>query len=157
MVIKLYKAWRNSKKDTVGGEMNIVAYEGIRQDDGSTEPRHSSFGARRDSRGQGSFGKRLRGRLTLDSLANSFRTVLDFNGGEPVSMGRSIETDIYTPDSKISRFHARFEVNTRGISITDLNSSNGTYVNGQNIGQTPCELYDHDRIQMGDSIFEVRY
>lgn len=45
--------------------------------------------------------------------------------------GRSGDCEIFLADVTVSREHARFGVDANGLSMTDLGSTNGTYVNGQ--------------------------
>lgn len=45
--------------------------------------------------------------------------------------GRAGNCEIFLPDVTVSREHARFSVNAAGFSMTDLGSTNGTYVNGR--------------------------
>lgn len=45
--------------------------------------------------------------------------------------GRSGEAEIFLADVTVSREHARFSVDSRGLSVADLGSTNGTYVNGR--------------------------
>ena len=45
--------------------------------------------------------------------------------------GRSGEAEIFLADVTVSREHARFSVDSHGLSVTDLGSTNGTYVNGR--------------------------
>lgn len=45
--------------------------------------------------------------------------------------GRSGEAGIFLADVTVSREHARFHVDAGGLSMTDLGSTNGTYVNGR--------------------------
>jgi pSer/pThr/pTyr-binding forkhead associated (FHA) protein len=44
--------------------------------------------------------------------------------------GRGGECAIFLADVTVSREHARFSVDSGGLSVTDLASTNGTYVNG---------------------------
>lgn len=44
--------------------------------------------------------------------------------------GRGGDCSIFLPDVTVSREHARFSVDANGLSMTDLGSTNGTYVNG---------------------------
>lgn len=44
--------------------------------------------------------------------------------------GRAGSCDIFLADVTVSREHARFSVDSGGLSVTDLRSTNGTYVNG---------------------------
>lgn len=49
------------------------------------------------------------------------------------SLGRSKECDISLSLSHLSRKHAQLSVTSDGLEIVDLNSSNGTYVNGKKV------------------------
>lgn len=44
--------------------------------------------------------------------------------------GRGGDCSIFLADVTVSREHARFSVDANGLSVTDLASTNGTYVNG---------------------------
>ncbi|MEE8486465.1 MAG: FHA domain-containing protein [Acidimicrobiia bacterium] len=44
--------------------------------------------------------------------------------------GRGSEAAIFLPDVTVSRAHVRFAVDASGLALTDLGSTNGTYVNG---------------------------
>ncbi len=47
-----------------------------------------------------------------------------------MTIGRSVETELYVSDSSLSRSHARFEISGNDIYILDLDSTNKTFVNG---------------------------
>ena len=47
------------------------------------------------------------------------------------TVGRADESDVVISDALVSRNHARITVGPGGCSITDLDSSNGTFVNGE--------------------------
>jgi phosphatidylserine/phosphatidylglycerophosphate/cardiolipin synthase-like enzyme len=49
------------------------------------------------------------------------------------TVGRADESDVVIPDALVSRHHARINVAAGRYSITDLDSSNGTFVNGQRV------------------------
>ena len=65
-------------------------------------------------------------------------------------LGRDASSDIRLLDTEVSRQHA--ELRSRGgtCSISDLNSSNGTFVNGQRVRQR--ELSTGDQIQLGSTL-----
>ncbi len=61
-------------------------------------------------------------------------------------IGRSSEADLVVPDKTVSRKHAEFEVGPDGLTIhlTDLESRNGTLVNGKKLtGRIPVKAGDH--------------
>ena len=49
------------------------------------------------------------------------------------TLGRSLENDIVLESSEVSRHHARIELQADGMRIIDLNSTNGTRVNGRSV------------------------
>jgi len=65
----------------------------------------------------------------------------------PVVFGRSDETEITISDPRISREHGRFLLEEDVFYLKDLDSSNGTEVNGERIERTRIE--DGDRIEAG--------
>ena len=53
----------------------------------------------------------------------------------PVAIGRAVECDISVQGDEISRRHALVKPTPEGLSVEDLGSSNGTYVNGKRVQQ----------------------
>jgi pSer/pThr/pTyr-binding forkhead associated (FHA) protein len=51
----------------------------------------------------------------------------------PVSIGREDDNDIQLNDDRVSRFHAKLQMDGGKIILTDLDSTNGTRVNGHPI------------------------
>lgn len=51
----------------------------------------------------------------------------------PVVIGRAAECDISVPADEISRRHALIKPTPEGLSVEDLGSSNGTYINGKRV------------------------
>lgn len=52
-------------------------------------------------------------------------------GDGETAAGRGSESDIYLEDVTVSRHHAVFKIDGDGLTVTDLGSTNGTYVNGR--------------------------
>ncbi len=69
-------------------------------------------------------------------------------------IGRSSDTHLQLPDNRVSRHHASLQQTSAGVSITDLDSRNGTYLNKNHIHK-PTELYFGDKIKIGETILEV--
>ncbi len=71
---------------------------------------------------------------------------------EVLTIGRADEADITIPDPGLSRLHARFTLVGHGPAvgflINDLNSTNGSFVGGQEISK-PTFLTDGVRISLG--------
>lgn len=61
-----------------------------------------------------------------------------------ISIGRDADNTIAVDDSSLSRHHAVIWVEADGVSLEDLRSSNGTYVNGRKIERhtlnEPCKI-----------------
>ncbi len=53
-------------------------------------------------------------------------------GGSPV-VGRAPDCDVVVDDGHVSQRHARLDVGPDGAWVTDLNSTNGTYVQGTRV------------------------
>jgi diguanylate cyclase (GGDEF)-like protein len=67
-------------------------------------------------------------------------------GGE-VSLGRSLEADVRLEDEGVSRLHLKILRDDDGVTVVDLDSTNGTYVNGAKVHRQ--RLHDGDRVQVG--------
>ena len=75
------------------------------------------------------------------------------------SIGRNRNCQIVINNNSVSKDHAIIEFDEDyNCTIKDLNSSNGTYVNGEKLKTTPMKLRTGDKIQFGkyeiDFIFE---
>ncbi len=70
--------------------------------------------------------------------------------GSPVVLGRRDSCDIVLPDESVSRRHARLEPRKDGWLITDLNSSNGTFVNGVRV--RTATLSPGDTVKLGATL-----
>ncbi|MEE3719613.1 adenylate/guanylate cyclase domain-containing protein [Tumidithrix elongata RA019] len=70
------------------------------------------------------------------------------------SIGRGLENNIVVEDDarSLSRHHAEINLTDSGVYLTDLNSSNGTFVNSVKI--TQHKLQEGDSIQFGSVIFK---
>lgn len=64
---------------------------------------------------------------------------LDLDDQSPMVLGRHNDCEVMIPDSMVSGHHARVEFGDDGWVLTDLNSSNGTTVNGVAIETTPLK------------------
>lgn len=72
-----------------------------------------------------------------------------------LTIGRSVESDVYISDNSLSRAHAKFIVAGHDVSILDLGSTNKTQVNGAFLPpMTPKRLTNNDQIKAGNIIFK---
>ena len=74
--------------------------------------------------------------------------------GRKVVVGRQSGNDVVVPDEQVSRKHAEIEERGGVLVVTDLNSSNGTFVNGTRIS-SPQTLRAGDTVQVGTTVLRV--
>jgi EAL domain-containing protein (putative c-di-GMP-specific phosphodiesterase class I) len=72
----------------------------------------------------------------------------------PFRVGRSNSCTLTIPRPTISSAHAEFLMNENGLSVQDLGSTNGTFVNGVPIHHK-CMLSHGDLVQFADVVFRV--
>jgi sigma-B regulation protein RsbU (phosphoserine phosphatase) len=86
------------------------------------------------------------GELMIDSPGKtSTRVPLH---GERYSLGRSAANELCFDDDRLSRQHMVFELRCDGWTVRDLNSRNGTRVNGTSVSE-PVRLVSGDQISAG--------
>jgi len=105
-------------------------------------------------------GRSFKGRITtaqliaIESPENSnVKRLYPIKG--PILLGRKKSADIYLKDSKLSRLHAQIYTQGKHYYIKDLNSTNGTKVNGRYI--TEKRIRPKDIIEIGDIKFEFNF
>lgn len=83
-----------------------------------------------------------------------------YQGGEfplehdqEIIVGRSSDLDMVLVEEMVSRKHARIRVAGTQITIEDLGSTNGTFVNGEKIQS--AQLREGDRVLIGTSILKL--
>ncbi len=83
-----------------------------------------------------------------------------YQGGEfplrpnrEITIGRSSDLDMVLVEDMVSRKHAKITTDDRSVSIQDLGSTNGTFVNGEKI--RAVRLKEGDRILVGTSIIKL--
>ncbi|MCX7845556.1 MAG: FHA domain-containing protein [Dictyoglomaceae bacterium] len=69
---------------------------------------------------------------------------------EETNIGREEENDVVFSHPTVSRFHARIIREGENYFIEDLNSANGTFVNGIKVKKEL--LHDNDILQFGDIV-----
>jgi hypothetical protein len=72
-----------------------------------------------------------------------------------VVVGRSGEVDLILVEGMVSRRHARFLMRESELTVEDLGSTNGTFVNGVKIGER--RLIEGDRVLIGTTILKVKF
>jgi FHA domain/Domain of unknown function (DUF4388) len=90
----------------------------------------------------------LVGSLTPDDRPDSVYPLLDTE----CTIGRASDNAITVPDGSVSSKHARVLRTEEGFVIEDLQSRNGTYVNGERVTEGQRKLSDGDLIRLGKVI-----
>ena len=71
-----------------------------------------------------------------------------------LSIGRKDSNSIILSDQHVSGNHAKIVVRNNGLFLEDLNSTNGTYLNGKKISSR-VKLNNKDEIQIGTAVFKI--
>jgi len=75
-------------------------------------------------------------------------------GSDPLAIGRDPQNDITLDDRRVSRKHAEIRLRLGRYTLYDLQSTNGTYVNGRRVAEVV--LADGDRLSIGGVELEFR-
>lgn len=79
---------------------------------------------------------------------------LDWSGGQgELILGRHHSCDVVLSDPSVSRRHARLVLRDGHWVLQDLESTNGTMINGVRVGR--CALRPGDRLALGDEELRV--
>lgn len=70
--------------------------------------------------------------------------VIPVEDGATLVLGRALDTDVHLEDAHVSRRHCRIEATAEHLRVTDLESANGTFIDG-----TPV---DQGRLQPGQTL-----
>jgi hypothetical protein len=73
------------------------------------------------------------------------------------AMPVDLDLSFYDPEGYVSRNHVRIQECRRRYQVIDLNSANGTYINGYRLTpQAPYWLRQGDRLRLGRVVLEFR-
>ena len=93
----------------------------------------------------------------LQLVKSSFSLANEFSVTNGKSLGRAIDNDVVLPDTYVSRKHAKISFENGLYVIEDLGSTNGTFLNGDNIqGKGKQPLKDGDEIRLGTTVFKFK-
>lgn len=98
--------------------------------------------------------RRRRRRLALEFIEPESRSGERVEVEDGVTIGRSRDCDLILYDTYLSTHHARLSNDEGDLSIEDLGSTNGTYVN-QELVNGRVHLERGDVVQVGGVLFEV--
>jgi pSer/pThr/pTyr-binding forkhead associated (FHA) protein len=109
--------------------------------------------ARPRSRALAEIGRLTPLRLTLDVREGAASR--SFDGLCPIAIGRASGCDLVLEDPEVSRRHARLESENGVPYVRDLESSNGTFLNGRLLDDV-VEIRRGDEIDVGTTRLTVR-
>lgn len=92
------------------------------------------------------------GRLVLESADHEDGTIFPIVLKHTL-VGRIDSAQLVLDDLSVSRLHARIDVEATRVVVVDLDSREGTWVNG--VAVRRARLADGDRVAFGDAV--VRY
>ena len=81
--------------------------------------------------------------FTFRLLPNTIKTI-----------GRAPRADFIVDAALVSRLHCRLTLDDSGLGVEDLDSTNGTWVNGRKIQRAP--LMSGDKLKVGRVEFAVK-
>ena len=92
--------------------------------------------------------------LGSKGVRRDFLLALDWSGGQrELIVGRHHGCDVVLSDPSVSRLHARLVFRDGSWVLQDLESTNGTLVNGVPVGR--CALRPGDRLALGDQRLRI--
>ena len=99
--------------------------------------------------------------VSASSAAGATYLLVSTDGGRPVqfdvggpliSIGRGSDNDLILDDPQVSRHHCQLKLQHGAYSLTDMGSTNGSYVNGQRVSE--IALGPGDLIELGGTRIE---
>jgi hypothetical protein len=101
--------------------------------------------------GGGGYGARLQTLNPIAPIASEYVVLKD-----EVSLGRGEDNDIVIPHASVSRAHARLLRRNGAYELTDLNSTNGSFVDDRQI-RGSIMVSSGSQVRLGDIRFVLRY
>jgi hypothetical protein len=101
--------------------------------------------------GRGGYGARLQTLNPVAPIASEYVVLKD-----EVSLGRGEDNDIVIPHASVSRAHARLLKRNGSYELTDLNSTNGSYVDDHQVRGSTV-VASGSQLRLGDIRFVLRY
>ena len=94
-------------------------------------------------------------RIRIDKGPNKGDAFEMTMNSQPIVIGRSEKADFIIPSSLVSKQHCRIYVDTKSriVWLKDLNSTNGTFLNGERVDEVV--IHPGDKIQMGEILLSV--
>lgn len=95
-----------------------------------------------------------RQRLALRFISGKYQGgEFPIDDAKEIVIGRSSDLDMVLVEEMVSRRHARIAIDADGVTIEDMGSTNGTFVNGEKVRS--ATLREGDRVLIGTSILKL--
>ncbi|WP_394824715.1 sigma 54-interacting transcriptional regulator [Pendulispora albinea] len=92
--------------------------------------------------------------VVLDGAQAGLRCVFNGTVGSRLLVGKGPACDLRLEDPMVSRRHAVFEIGPKGVRLTDLESTNGTTINGVSIHE--AYVRDGDRVRVAQTTLHLQ-
>jgi hypothetical protein len=93
-------------------------------------------------------------KVTLEIVSNGEAQTRELKPGSFLRIGRNEKSQWIIQDDKLSGAHCEINLRFNRLVITDLNSKNGTYVNGIRVEQ--ADLFAGDKLRIGETMFTIQ-
>ena len=80
----------------------------------------------------------------------------DLTPNNPFIVGRGKDSSLILSDNRVSRHHLRIYFISGDIYAQDMNSSNGTVINGDKLGDAPVGISKYSVISLGRKIIKIQ-
>ncbi len=90
----------------------------------------------------------------LELVLQHSNRVLPLTPGQTLTAGRTPQCDLQLDDPAVSRRHCTITYSDKGVRVRDLQSANGTFLNGRPVREATAQA--GDEIRIGKTIIELR-
>jgi serine/threonine protein kinase len=87
------------------------------------------------------------------TLTGAFQGRFSLEAGQGLVLGRSLGVEVSIDDLRVSRKHTKLELSDKGLLVTDLQSANGTYLNGRRV--LKALVRTGDELKVGNATLKV--
>jgi putative nucleotidyltransferase with HDIG domain len=90
----------------------------------------------------------------LELVLQPSHRVVPLTSGQIVTAGRTPDCELQLDDPAVSRRHCTIAYTGEGLRVRDLDSVNGTFLNGQQVREATAHV--GDRIRLGATLIDIR-
>jgi len=93
----------------------------------------------------------MRSVILVNQPSKLFVATFDLDQGQHWLLGRSSQYDVVLPHPSVSRKHAQIDADPNGLTVRDLDSRNGTFIDGDRVRHAPLSV--GQTLRLGDLSF----